>query len=160
MDRCTRSFARHRLGLSETRTSAVATSRLTAGKLPPCPDRSGPLPTGTGERNKRGSDPFMLHVTCDLCGKELRPGEDHHFVVKVEVFAAHDPTELTEADLDEDHMEAFGELLRETEEATASDPLPPACQQLRYDLCPNCRQRFLRDPLGKDAVQKFDFSEN
>jgi hypothetical protein len=102
----------------------------------------------------------MLHVTCDLCGKELRPGEDHHFVVKVEVFAAHDPTQLTEADLDEDHMEAFGELLRETEEMPASDPVPPACQQMRYDLCPNCRQRFLRDPLGKDAAQKFDFSEN
>src|SRR5260370_15420535 len=100
----------------------------------PCTDRSGPLSTGNGERNKRGSDPFMLHVTCDLCGKELRPGEDHHFVVKVEVFAAHDPTALTEADLDEDHMEAFGELLREAEDPLAGDPLPPACQQMRYDL--------------------------
>ena len=26
----------------------------------------------------------MLHVTCDLCGKELRPGEDEHFFVKIE----------------------------------------------------------------------------
>ena len=35
----------------------------------------------------------MLHVTCDLCGKELRPGEDHRYVVKLEVFAAPDPAE-------------------------------------------------------------------
>ena len=42
----------------------------------------------------------MLHVTCDLCGKKLHPGEDPHFVVKVEVFAAHDPAGLTEDDLD------------------------------------------------------------
>ena len=102
----------------------------------------------------------MLHVTCDLCGKELRPGEDPHFVVKVEVFAVHDPSELTEADLDEDHMEAFGELLREMEASATTDAVPPACQQMRYDLCPACRQRYLRDPLGKDAAQKFDFSEN
>src|SRR5689334_12666344 len=59
--------------------------------------------------------PFMLHVTCDLCGKELRPGEDHHYVVKLEVFAAHDPAEITEADLDDDHMEAVSQLLREME---------------------------------------------
>ena len=58
----------------------------------------------------------MLHVTCDLCGKKLHPGEDPHFVVKVEVFAAHDPAGLTEDDLDEDHMEAFSEMLRELEE--------------------------------------------
>ena len=58
----------------------------------------------------------MLHVTCDLCGKELCPGHDQRFVVKVEVFAAHEPAKITEADLDDDHMEAVSELLREMEE--------------------------------------------
>ncbi len=80
-------------------------------------------------------------------------------MVKVEVFAAQGPAGLTEEDLDEDHMEAFGALLREME-ATQTEPVPPANQQLRYDLCSACRQRYLRDPLGKEAAQKFDFSEN
>src|SRR5437660_7987399 len=31
--------------------------------------------------------PFMLHFTCDLCGKELQPGDDHRYVVKIECFA-------------------------------------------------------------------------
>jgi hypothetical protein len=109
----------------------------------------------------------MLHITCDLCGKELRGGEDH-YVVKIEVFAGHDPAKLTEADLDEDHMEAVSELLREVEEeGTAVDDLEPASRRLRYDLCPECRQRYLRDPLrkeaaaaGKEAAGKFGFSEN
>src|ERR1700733_11275682 len=48
--------------------------------------------------------PSMLHVTCDVCGKELRAGEDQRYVVKIEAFAAHDPSELTDADLDDDHM--------------------------------------------------------
>ena len=103
----------------------------------------------------------MLHVTCDLCGKVLRPGDDQHYVVKVEVFAAQDPAEITEADLDEDHMEAVSELLREMEDSLGgADDLEQATQHFRYDLCPRCRQKFARDPLGKEAAQKFDFSEN
>jgi hypothetical protein len=102
----------------------------------------------------------MLHVTCDLCGKELRPGDDHH-VVKIEIFAAHDPAEITEADLDDDHMEAVSELLREMEDSLEDpDVAEPPHRHFRYDLCPGCRKRFVRDPLGKEAAQKFDFSEN
>ena len=101
----------------------------------------------------------MLHITCDRCGKELRAGEDH-YVVKIEVFAAHDPSLLTEADLEEDHMEAVSELLRQMEDMEdVADP-EPTSHHRRYDLCPGCRQAYLRDPLSKETAQKFDFSEN
>jgi hypothetical protein len=103
----------------------------------------------------------MLHVTCDLCGKEMRPGGDQRYVVKIEVFAAHDPAEITEADLDEDHMEAVSQLLREMDdEIIDADLAEAASQNFRYDLCPGCRKRFLRDPLGKEGSQKLHFSEN
>ena len=105
----------------------------------------------------------MLHITCDLCGKELRAGQDH-FVVKIEVFAKHDPSQLTEEDLDEDHMEAVSQLLREMDDEETADAIEPARHNLRYDLCPDCRQRYLHDPLNKvvnkEVAQKFDFSEN
>lgn len=103
----------------------------------------------------------MLHVTCDLCGKEVLPGEDHHYVVKIEVFPARDPAEITEADLDTDHMEAVSQLLREMEdEAGDCDDLPPLYKNFRYDLCTDCHKKFVRDPLSKEVAQKFDFSEN
>ena len=96
----------------------------------------------------------MVHVTCDLCGKELRSEEDHRYVVKMEVFAAHDPAEITEADLDEDHMEAVSQLLREMEENMIDpDDLEPPCHNFRYDLCGDCRNKFLRDPLSRETVQ-------
>ena len=57
----------------------------------------------------------MLHVTCDLCGKEIRPGDDHRYVVKIEVYSANDPAEITEADLEEDHMEAVSQMLQDVE---------------------------------------------
>jgi hypothetical protein len=102
----------------------------------------------------------MLHVTCDLCGKELRPKEDRHFVVKIEAFAAHDPLELTEEDLEEDHIEAIGAMLRELEDGETCPDLSEPCKQFRYDLCSDCHKKFVQNPLAKEAAQKFDFSKN
>jgi hypothetical protein len=102
----------------------------------------------------------MVHVTCDLCGKELRPGEEQRYVVKIEVFATHDPNQLTEEDLDDDHMEEISQLLAEEECGLAdlSDEVGPAHR--RYDLCPCCRKRFLKDPLGRETTFSLSFSEN
>jgi hypothetical protein len=102
----------------------------------------------------------MIHVTCDHSGKELRPKEDQRFVVKIEAYAAHDPHELTEADLDEDNIEAIAQMLRDLEEegGESQDPVE-AYKEFRFDLCGDCHKRFVRNPLAKEAV-KFDFSEN
>jgi hypothetical protein len=123
------------------------------------------MPGGTaattvlGHRLREGHS-FMLHITCDGCGKELVQNADHRYVVKMEVFAAHTAT-LTEADLDDDHLEAVSQLLR-AEEDNGIDPdaESPQYKNFRFDLCPECHKKFVRDPLGKEAAQKFDFSEN
>jgi len=101
----------------------------------------------------------MLRVTCDHCGRPLEEGETH-FVVRIEVFAPAPDVALTAADLDEDHMEAVSEALEHSEQAEGDDDLAPATQRLRFDLCPACRKRYLRDPLGKEAGKKLHFSEN
>src|SRR5262245_21729341 len=101
----------------------------------------------------------MLHISCDLCGKQIVPLDNLRYVVKIEVFAAHDPAEITEADLDQDHLEAVCQLLREADLADPNE-VAPAYKNIRFDLCPDCHKKFLRDPLGKEAAQKFDFSEN
>lgn len=102
----------------------------------------------------------MLHITCDLCGKDILPGVDHRYVVKMECYAAHDPTEITEADLDEDHMEAVSQLLQDMEDNLEDSELAPSYKKFRFDLCPECQKKFVRDPLSKETSQKFDFSEN
>ena len=100
----------------------------------------------------------MQHFTCDVCGKPMTPGDDRRYVVKMDVFAAHDPAELTEADLDTDNMEEVSQML--SEEAADAADLAPTFKQFRYDLCPTCHAKFLRDPLNKESAQKFHFSEN
>jgi hypothetical protein len=97
----------------------------------------------------------MLHYSCDLCGKDLTDESEGRFVVRIEVSAAHDPAELTDDDLEEDHLEAIGNVLGDD----LGPELAPAFKKMRYDLCPTCHKKFLADPLSREA-HKFDFSEN
>ncbi len=104
----------------------------------------------------------MMHFSCDSCGKDLTPGELARYVVKVEGFAATDPAELTEADLDSDHVEEMAQLLNDIEDGRADEMLveSPRSAKKRFDMCPLCYRKFLADPFGRANVAKFDFSEN
>ncbi len=102
----------------------------------------------------------MLHVTCDLCGKELRAKEDQHYVVKIEAYAAYDPNELTEEDLEQDNLEAVGQMLQELEENLEHCEIAAPYQNFRYDLCSCCHKKYMLDPLSRGTTQKLDFSKN
>ena len=101
----------------------------------------------------------MLRIVCDGCGKELGKGEAHH-VVKIEVFASASAGQLTEDDLDRDHLEEVADLLAEMEEAAEEAVLEPSTTRLRFDLCSPCRRRYMRDPLAKENAPKLHFSKN
>jgi len=99
----------------------------------------------------------MLHFSCDLCGHPL--GE-RRFVVKMEVHPAFDPEEIDEDDLDADHLQEISDLIAEMETSGKSELDDCGSKRYRYDLCPRCRQRFLEDPLGRDALRRLNFSQN
>lgn len=102
----------------------------------------------------------MLHYSCDLCGKELLVEEDLRYVAKIEVFAAYDPLEITEEDLEQDHMEEIGELLKQMEHMDEQELEDQVYKSFRFDLCPECHKKFLKDPLGREAARSIDFSKN
>ena len=102
----------------------------------------------------------MVHFTCDLCGKDLTASGDPRYVVKIAAYAGFDPNEITEDDLDEDHMEAISELLRREGDHNPEDFGPPAYKGFRFDLCPTCHGRFIKDPLNRELLRSLDFSEN
>jgi hypothetical protein len=82
------------------------------------------------------------------------------FVANIDVRPAFDPDELTEADLDSDNLEHVAKLLHEFEEtgiAPVDDSKP---QQFQFDLCQECRNRLVRDPLGRDTAKHLRFSNN
>jgi hypothetical protein len=101
----------------------------------------------------------MIHYSCDLCKRKLDPRDDLRYVVRIEVTAAFDP--VTEEDeSDRDHLQEIEDILERLEDADNDDVCDDVYQQLRFDLCPQCRRRFANNPLGREAAKLFDFSDN
>jgi hypothetical protein len=96
----------------------------------------------------------MLHFSCDLCGSQLG---DERFVVQMEAYPAFDPDQLAPADLDGDHLE---QVAQELEAGSAVDDDCCETKKFRFDLCPRCHRKFLRDPLGREAARRLSFSKN
>ena len=114
---------------------------------------------GTVARNmvSQWKSQAMLHFSCDLCGCQL---DDRRFVVKLEAFPAFDPDQLSAEDLDADHLAQVTEELAATTPAEASAVNECETRNFRFDLCPRCHRKFLRDPLGRDAARRLTFSKN
>jgi hypothetical protein len=102
----------------------------------------------------------MVHFTCDLCGKDIAASGDPRYVVKIEAFPGFDPNQITEEDLDEDHMEEVSQLLQRNETLSPEELATPIHKGFRFDLCPACHHKFVKDPLGKEFLRSFDFSKN
>jgi hypothetical protein len=99
----------------------------------------------------------MLHFSCDLCGQHLG---DRRFVVKVEVYAAFDPEELDEEDLEADNLQEVADMIQEMENTGKSDLEDLGAKRFRFDLCSKCHHVFINDPLGRETLRRLNFSEN
>jgi hypothetical protein len=98
----------------------------------------------------------MLHFSCDLCGQPL---DDHRYVVRLEVFPAFDPENITEADLADDHLQEVADDLN-LMELTGGQLEDCSSKTFRFDLCTRCHAKYLKDPLGREALRRLNFSEN
>ena len=115
----------------------------------------------------------MIRYSCDLCKRELDPGRDLRYVAKIEVYAAFDPVSTDEDSDDREHLQEIQDILERLgsddqmgddqmgDDQMGDDQMDDGLyHELRFDLCPECRKRFLKNPLGREAVRAFDFSEN
>jgi hypothetical protein len=103
----------------------------------------------------------MIHYSCDVCQCPLDPEHDLRYVVRVEVYTAvsDGPAAIDE---DRDHLEEMQDILERLDDlAPDVEQLgDDVYQQLRFDLCSECRKKFLRDPLGRRLAGQLDFSKN
>lgn len=90
----------------------------------------------------------MYGLYCDACNEPLLVDSNVRYVTKVQVYAAYDPLEITEEDLKRATKENWEALVGELENADPEEVEAQIHVSLTYDLCPACRKRYLRDPLG------------
>ena len=93
----------------------------------------------------------MAGFCCDLCGKPLLVDSNVRYVVKIEVFAAYDPMELTIEDLKRDRLKEIRELVRRMSEMDPRELEDQVYKSFTFDLCPECQKKYLKDPLRKDG---------
>jgi len=101
----------------------------------------------------------MIRYACDMCKRELDPEDELRYVLKVEIYAALDPM-ADQDDNDRDHLEEIQDILERLDDDEDLQIGEDVYQQLRFDLCPQCRKRFLRNPLGRETAKAFGFSKN
>lgn len=99
----------------------------------------------------------MIHYSCDLCGRNIR---EERYTAKIEIAAAFDPEELTEEDLDVDHLEQIADAIAEMESTGEFELEDTGPKVFQFDLCPACRLRFLKSPLGPVRTARVNYSKN
>ena len=102
----------------------------------------------------------MIRYACDLCGRQLDPHDDLRYVVRLEVYAAFDPLPSAEQEDDRDHLQEVQDILEHMEDSESDQIGEEVYQQLRFDLCPECRKKFVKNPLGREAARVCGFSAN
>lgn len=101
----------------------------------------------------------MIHYTCDGCHRPLDPEDDLRYVVKLEVYASLDSSE-DGLDEDRDHLQEIQDILERLGDAESDEIGADVYQQMRFDLCPECRKQLLRNPLGRGLAKHVNFSQN
>jgi len=95
-----------------------------------------------------------------LCRREIDPEEDKRFVVRIEVFEAVETVDMQDFNDAEDHLEELEEILEELNAAELKELGSDFYRKFHFDLCSECRKKFVRNPLGIEAVKLLDFSDN
>ena len=85
----------------------------------------------------------MMHFSCDICGKQMLPKNQARYVVQMEVFAATDPSELTEDDLDPDHLEEISQILADEDKTSLDNWTLPVCDPTKAPTVDQCTQATL-----------------
>jgi hypothetical protein len=95
-----------------------------------------------------------------MCGKGLLVDDPARYVVKIEVTAAYDPMELTEADLAEDKADEMHALIEQMADLSAEEARSQVHKTFRFDLCTACRKRYVKDPLLRSSRPRARFGHN
>lgn len=89
----------------------------------------------------------MIRYECDRCGTKLAANDPKRYLVKIEVYAAAGPVEISAEEF-EDTRRAIDDVLRQLAKADPNEIEDQTYRCLKFDLCDACRKLLLARPLG------------
>ena len=88
-------------------------------------------------------------LVCSMCGKTLMLEEDVRYIVRIQVFAAPDPMEITEKDMARDLEMEMKQVIKSAEGKSARELEDEVYREFVFHLCPACQKTYLRHPLPR-----------
>lgn len=102
----------------------------------------------------------MIQYSCDRCKRVLDSGDELRYVVRIEIEAKFDGLEV-EPDDDRDNLLELHEVLERLEESDdAASVDEDVYRRKRFDLCPECYRKYVKNPLGRELSAPLGFSNN
>lgn len=101
----------------------------------------------------------MIHYSCDICGKPLHADKDVRYVVKIEVYGVYEEDDFEE-DVFEDELDEFEDHDDEVDDEEIEELEDAEYKTFRFDLCSECHNKYLQNPLFIKSGRKPRFSEN
>lgn len=99
------------------------------------------------------------HYTCDVCQRVLDATCDHRYVLRITAIGTGEDADRP-LDDDPDYLEQIDDRLVCALEFE-DDLVGQECdEEVEYDLCPECRQKFSLEAIGRRATPSLDFSKN
>ena len=92
---------------------------------------------------------LMHGLICDRCSANLLIDSDVRYLVKIEVYAAYDPLELSATDMERNIEGEMAVLLESMKTMDPKELENQVYRRFSFDLCPSCQKGFLADPLGR-----------
>lgn len=91
----------------------------------------------------------------------MEAGEDLRYVVRIEIEAKFDALG-EEPDDERDHLLELHEILERMEDEDDDAPAvdEDVYRKQRFDLCPECYRKFVKNPLGRELANPLGFSKN
>ena len=102
----------------------------------------------------------MIHYSCDRCGRPISACESMRYVVKMEIEATIEPTPQESAEDEHDCLLEMDNTLERLEQEFGDDCESIVYERKRFDLCPECYRKFIKNPVGREKMVPFGFSHN
>lgn len=101
----------------------------------------------------------MIHYSCDRCRRPIEGRDAVRYVVRMEIEATIECDDESH-DNDKDALLELDEMLVDLEDEMLEYDKSPLCEYKRYDLCPDCYREFVKNPLAREKLVPFGFSQN
>ena len=101
----------------------------------------------------------MIQYCCDRCKRVLDTNDEMRYVVRIEIEAKFDGLSEVQ-DEERDHLLELDEVLERLESTDTESIDDDVYRRQKFDLCPECYRKYIKNPLGRELSAPLGFSNN